>query len=66
MRLEYFMRGPATQPTGGTAAEMLIEGKLLKSGRGPIDPLGPELRYRDHDYQLWLQRNEWFLYRGEQ
>jgi hypothetical protein len=31
----------------------------------PLDPLGPALRHDGHDYELWLQRDEWHLYRGQ-
>jgi hypothetical protein len=31
----------------------------------PLDPLGPALRHAGHEYELWLRRNEWHLYRGE-
>ena len=31
----------------------------------PIDCLGTELRHAGHDYELWLRREEWHLYRGE-
>jgi hypothetical protein len=31
----------------------------------PIECLGPELQHDSHNYTLWLQRNEWFLYRGQ-
>jgi hypothetical protein len=31
----------------------------------PLGPLGLALRHAGHNYELWLQRNEWFLYRGE-
>jgi len=31
----------------------------------PIDRLGPNLQHAGHDYELWLQRVHWFLYRGE-
>jgi len=31
----------------------------------PIDRLGPNLQHAGHDYELWLQRDHWFLYRGE-
>jgi hypothetical protein len=31
----------------------------------PLDPLGPALRHASHAYELWLQRDEWHLYRGE-
>jgi len=30
----------------------------------PINPLGTELHHAGERYELWLQRNEWFLYRG--
>ena len=31
----------------------------------PLISLGPELRHAGHQYELWLRRNEWHLYRGE-
>jgi hypothetical protein len=31
----------------------------------PIDPLGTRLLYAGHQFELWLQRGEWFLYRSE-
>jgi hypothetical protein len=31
----------------------------------PVNPLGAVLRHAGQAYELWLQRNEWFLYRGQ-
>jgi hypothetical protein len=31
----------------------------------PVNPLGPALRHAGHQYELWLRREEWHLYRGE-
>jgi hypothetical protein len=31
----------------------------------PINPLGPELRHAGQEYELWLRRSAWHLYRGE-
>jgi hypothetical protein len=30
-----------------------------------IESLGDELRIDGHRYELWIRRDEWFLYRGE-
>ena len=31
----------------------------------PLDPLGPILQHAGHQYELWLRRDEWHLYRGQ-
>jgi hypothetical protein len=48
-------------------AKRLIIAALPKSlvPMEPVDPLGAVLHHASHNYDLWLQRDEWFLYRGE-
>jgi len=31
----------------------------------PIECLGTQLEHDGHNYELWLLRNEWHLYRGQ-
>jgi hypothetical protein len=40
--------------------------KFLSSERmEPVDPLGAVLHHAGHQYELWLRRDEWHLYRGQ-